>query len=136
MQGTMCEDGDLGDFLCMARHNQIISVEIEVVSLRPSGMLEAFLLTLCVLQGTDLQQLPLAFGQVHKFISNSRLLTGRSLVKFIGISQTGLTTDMVRQIAQAIASLPANTVTGPSPRLEMQKVARAPSLCFFSPLQH
>ena len=135
MQGTMCEDGDLGDLLCMTRHNQIISVEIEVVGLRPSSMLEAALLTLCVLQGTDLQQRPLAFDQVLKFIRNSRSI-GRRLVKFIGISQTGLTTDMVRQITRAIASLPANTVPDcPSPRLEMQKVV-ARALCFCPPLQH
>jgi hypothetical protein len=43
MQGTMCKDGDLGDLLCMARHNQIISVEIEVVGLRQSSMLDMLL---------------------------------------------------------------------------------------------
>ena len=87
-----------------------------------------------VVQGMDLEQRPLAFEQVLKFIRTIRS-TGRRPVKFIGISQTSLTADMVSQIARAIAFLPTNTTTDSATILEMQKVvARAPR--FTSPRLH
>jgi hypothetical protein len=87
-----------------------------------------------VVQGMDLEQRPLAFDQVLKFIRTIRS-TGRRPVKFIGISQTSLTADMVSQIARAIAFLPTNTTTDSATILEMQKVvARAPR--FTSPRLH
>ena len=87
-----------------------------------------------LVQGMDLNARPLAFEQVLKFIRTIRS-TGRRPVKFIGISRTGLTTNMVRQIARAIAFLPTNTHADSAPILEMQKVvAQAP--CFISPILH
>ena len=84
-----------------------------------------------VVLGSDLEQRPLAFEQVLKFIRTIRS-TRRRPVTFIGISRTGLNTNMVRQIVRTIAYLPTKTGTGPGPVLEMQKVfARAPQ--FISP---
>jgi hypothetical protein len=118
-----------------ARHFQIYSIETEVVRVRPSSTLAWSGLTLLrVVQGMDLEQRPLAFDQVLKFIRTIRS-TGRRPVKFIGISQTSLTADMVSQIARAIAFLPTNTTTDSATILEMQKVvARAPR--FTSPRLH
>ena len=85
-----------------------------------------------VVQGSDLEQRPLAFEQVLKFIRTIRS-TRRRPVTFIGISRTGLNTNMVRQIVRTIGYLPPKTGTGPGPVLEMQKVfARAPQ--FISPI--
>ena len=113
--------------LLLARHYQITSIEFEVFRFRPSesSMLGAAL-QFCVVQGSDLEQRPLAFEQVLKFIRTIRS-TRRRPVTFIGISRTGLNTNMVRQIVRTIAYLPTKTGTGPGPVLEMQKVfARAP----------
>ena len=73
-----------------------------------------------VVQGSDLEQRPLAFEQVLKFIRTMRS-THRRPVTFIGITRTGLTSNMVRQIGRTIALLPTKTI-GPVPVLEMQKV--------------
>ena len=86
-----------------------------------------------VVQGSELEGHPFAFEQVLKFIKTMRS-SGRRPVTFIGITRTGLTSDMVRQISRAIAILPTNTVKGAPPILEMQKVVFR-ALCFISPLQ-
>ena len=119
-------DRELAHSLLLARHFQITSIECEVFRLRSSSMLGAAL-QFCVVQGSDLEQRPLAFEQVLKFIRTIRS-TRRRPVTFIGISRTGLNTNMVRQIVlQTIAYLPTKTGTGPGPVLEMQKVfTRAP----------
>jgi hypothetical protein len=124
-------DRELAYSLLLARHFQITSIEFEVFRLRSSSMLGAAL-QFCVVQGSDLEQRPLAFEQVLKFIRTIRS-TRRRPVTFIGISRTGLNTNMVRQIVRTIAYLPPKTGTGPGPVLEMQKVfARAPQ--FISPI--
>jgi hypothetical protein len=118
-----------------ARHFQIYSIETEVVRVRPSSVLAwSGLRLLRVVQGMDLEQRPLAFDQVLKFIRTIRS-TSRRPVKFIGISQTCVTADMVRQIARAIAFLPMNTTTDSATILEMQKVV-ARALRFTSPRLH
>ena len=68
------------------------------------------------------------FGyQALNFISLRTIRSTKCLVTFMGISRTGLTTNMARQITRTIAFLPTNTITGPGPVLEMKKVvARAP----------
>ena len=99
--------------------------------LRPKYLEHALSDLTRVVQGSDLEQRPLAFEQVLKFIRTIRS-TRRRPVTFIGISRTGLNTNMVRQIVRTIAYLPPKTGTGPGPVLEMQKVfARAPQ--FISP---
>ena len=85
-----------------------------------------------VVQGSELVGNPQAFDQLLKFIKTMRS-SGRRPVTFIGITRTGLTSDMVRQISRAIAILPTNTVKGAPPILEMQKVVFR-ALCFISPL--
>ena len=58
-----------------------------------------------MVQGSDLEWRHLACDQVLKFIRTIRA-SGRHPVAFIGISRTGLTSDMVRRISRAIALLP------------------------------
>ena len=127
MMQWMGSDRDAAVFWSSARHFQITSIEFAVFCGRPSCMLPWGGLTLLrVVQGSDLEQRPFAFDQVLKFISTIRSI-GRRPVTFIGISRTGLNTNMVRQIVRTIAYLPTKTGTGPGPVLEMQKVfARAP----------
>ena len=86
-----------------------------------------------VVQGSELEGHPLAFEQLLKFIKTMRS-SGRRPVTFIGITRTGLTSNMVRQISTAIAFLPTNTFEGAPTILEMQKVVFR-ALCFISPLQ-
>ena len=115
-------DRDAARFWSWARHFQIQSIETEVFRVRPWSMLAWSSLTLLhVVQGSDLERRPLAFDQVLRFIKTIRS-SGRRPVTFIGISRTGLTTDMVRQISRAIALLPTNTFKGAPSILEMQKV--------------
>jgi hypothetical protein len=117
-------DRDAARFWSWARHFQLQSVETEVFRVRPWSVLAWSSLTLLlhVVQGSNLERLPLAFDQVLKFIKTIRS-SGRRPVTFIGISCTGLTTDMVRQISRAIAFLPTNIFEGAPSILEMQKVA-------------
>jgi hypothetical protein len=111
-------DRELAHLLALARHFQITSIEIEVFCVQ---YLEHALSDLTrVVQGSDLEQRPLAFEQVLKFIRTMRS-THRRPVTFIGITRTGLTSNMVRQIGRTIALLPTKTI-GPVPVLEMQKV--------------
>ena len=72
-------------------------------------------------QGSDLEQRPFAFDQVLKFIRTIRS-AGRRPVTFIGISRTGLTAEMVRQITRAIVTLPTSTNADSGTFLEMQQV--------------
>ena len=129
-------DRDAARFWSWARHFQLQSVETEVFRVRPWSVLAWSSLTLLlhVVQGSNLERLPLAFDQVLKFIKTIRS-SGRRPVTFIGISCTGLTTDMVRQISRAIALLPTNNFEGAPSILEMQKVV-VRALCFISPLLH
>ena len=90
------------------------------------------LTVLHVVQGSNLERLPLAFDQLLKFIKTMRS-SGRRPVTFIGISRTGLTTNMVRQISRAIAFLPTKTFKHAPSILEMQKVI-VRALRFISPL--
>ncbi len=127
-------DHDAARFWSWARHFHIQSIETEVFRVLPWSMLAWSSLTLLhVVQGSDLEQRPLAFDQVLKFIRTIRS-SGWRPVTFIGISRTGLTTDMVRQISRAIAFLPTNTFKGAPSILEMQKVV-VRALRFISPLQ-
>ena len=127
-------DRDAARFWSSARHFQIQSIETEVFRVRPWSVLAWSSLTLLhVVQGSDLEGRPLAFDQLLKFIKTMRS-SGRRAVTFIGISRTGLTSNMVRQISRAIAFLPTNTFKGAPSILEMQKVV-VRALCFISPLQ-
>ena len=126
-------DRDAALFWLSARHFQYYSIETEVFRVSPS-IAWSCLTLLRVVQGMDLEQRPIAFEQVLNFIRTIRS-TGRRPVKFIGITRTSLTADMVRQIARAIAFLPTITTGDSATILEMQKVvARAPR--FTSPRMH
>ncbi len=129
-------DRDAARFWSSARHFQIQSFETEVFRVRPWSVLAWSSLTLLhVVQGSALEGRPLAFDQLLKFIKTMRSSGRRArLVTFIGISRTGLTSNMVRQISRAIAFLPTNTFKGAPSILEMQKVV-VRALCFISPLQ-
>ena len=130
-------DRDAARFWSSARHFQIQSIETEVFRVRPWSVLAWSSLTLLhVVQGSDLEGRPLAFDQLLKFIKTMRLSGRRARpVTFIGISRTGLTSNMVRQISRAIAFLPTNTFKGAPSILEMLK-AVVQALCFISPLLH
>ena len=129
-------DRDAARFWSSARHFQIQSIETEVFRVRPWSVLAWSSLTLLhVVQGSALEGHPLAFDQLLKFIKTMRSSGRRARpVTFIGISRTGLTSNMVRQISSAIAFLPTNTFKGAPSILEMQKVV-VRALCFISPLQ-
>ena len=129
-------DRDAARFWSSARHFQIQSIETEVFRVRPWSVLAWSSLTLLhVVQGSQLEGHPLAFEQLLKFIKTMRSSGRRARpVTFIGISRTGLTSNMVRQISSAIAFLPTNTFKGAPSILEMQKVV-VRALCFISPLQ-
>jgi hypothetical protein len=129
-------DRDAARFWSSARHFQIQNIETEVFPVRPWSVLAWSSLTLLhVVQGSDLEGRPLAFDQLLKFIKTMRSSGRRARpVTFIGISRTGLTSNMVRQISSAIAFLPTNTFKGAPSILEMQKVV-VRALCFISPLQ-
>ena len=104
-----------------ARHFQIQTIETEVFRVRPWSTLAWSSLTLLhVVQGSELEGHPLAFDQLLKFIKTMRS-SGRRPVTFIGISRTGLTSNMVRQISTAIAFLPTNTFKGaPSESIDLR----------------
>ena len=128
-------DRDSARFWSSARHFQIQSIETEVFRVRPWSTLAcqwSSLTLLHVVQGSELEGHPLAFEQLLKFIKTMRS-SGRRPVTFIGITRTGLTSNMVRQISRAIAFLPTNTFEGAPPILEMQKVVFR-ALCFISPV--
>ena len=109
-------DHDAARFWSSARHFQIQSIETEVFRVRPWSMLAWSSLTLLhVVQGSELEGHPLAFEQLLKFIKTMRS-SGRRPVTFIGITRTGLTSNMVRQISTAIAFLPTNTFEASSTR--------------------
>jgi hypothetical protein len=129
-------DRDAARFWSSARHFQIQSIESEVFRVRPWSVPAWSSLTLLhVVQGSDLEGRPLAFDQLLKFIKTMRSSGRRARpVTFIGISRTGLTSNMVRQITSAIAFLPTNTFKGAPSILEMQKVV-VRALCFISPRQ-
>ncbi len=110
---------ELAHLLSCARHFQLTNIEIEVFPVRRDSA-HAFSSLTSLAQGSDLEQRPLAFNQVLNLIKTIRSKRRRP-VTFIGISRTGLTTNMARQIARTIAYLPTNTITGPVPLLEMQK---------------
>ena len=127
-------DRDAARFWSWARYFQMQSIETEVFRAMPWSMLAWSSLTLLhVVQGSELEGHPLAFDQLLKFIKTMRS-SGRRPVTFIGITRTGLTSDMVRQISRAIAFLPTNTFKGAPPILEMQKVVFR-ALRLISPLQ-
>jgi hypothetical protein len=126
-------DRDAARFWSSARHFQIQSIETEVFRVMPWSTLAWSSLTLLhVVQGSEMEGNPLAFDQLLKFIKTMRS-SGRRPVTFIGITRTGLTSNMVRQISRAIAFLPTNTFKGAPPILEMQKVVFR-ALRFISPL--
>jgi len=129
-------DRDAARFWSSARHFQIQSIETEVFRVRPWSVLAWSSLTLLhVVQRSELERRPLAFDQLLKFIKTMRSSGRRARpVTFIGITRTGLTSNMVRQISEAIAFLPTNTFKGAPSILEMQKVV-VRALCFISPLQ-
>jgi hypothetical protein len=128
-------DREFAHLLSCARHFQLTSIEIEVFPVRRDPPIEHAFSSLTILvQGSDLEQRPLAFNQVLNLIRTIRSKRRRP-VTFIGISRTGLTTNIARQIARTIAYLPTNTITGPVPLLEMQKVVERDSV-FISSIMH
>ncbi len=66
---------------------------------------------------------PGTFMQVLQLITNVR--SQMRLIRYIGLTRTGLTTKMVSKISRAVASIPIPydpAVHMPPPRLEIQKV--------------
>jgi hypothetical protein len=94
------------------------------------------ILLITSLQGTSLDVLPGVFMQVLQLITNMR--SQMRLIRYIGLTRTGLTTKMVSKISRAVASIPIPydpAVHMPPPRLEIQKVD-CTAIAFLFPLPH
>jgi hypothetical protein len=81
------------------------------------------------LQGVPLDQMDLSFHQILQFIGDLfRVRTSGEV--FVGLSQTGLTSNMVIEIARAVSTLLPQLIGRNRLKLEMDKVRRGLAGCF------
>lgn len=94
-------DTDAAKFFRLSRHVQIVSLE---------------------LQGSSLDKMPLAFGELLTMLEEMRG-DGRRRMQFIGLTRTGITRPMALQIAAALTSLPSRGPEDEEEVLEMLQVS-------------
>jgi hypothetical protein len=94
-------DTDAAKFFRLSRHVQIVSLE---------------------LQGSSLDKMPLAFGELLTMLEEMRG-DGRRRMQFIGLTRTGITRPMALKIAAALTSLPSRGPEDDEEVLEMLQVS-------------
>ena len=94
-------DADAAKFFRLSRHVEIVSLE---------------------LQGSSLDKMPLAFGELLTMLEEMRG-DGRRRMQFIGLTRTGITRPMALQIAAALTSLPSRGPEDEEETLEMLQVS-------------
>ena len=116
-------DAHVAQLVRMSRHVQIYSLELMVrphFPLSLPGVLGSD--PVVCLQGSPLDTMPLAFGEIVAMIAAMRA-NGRRRMKLIGLTRTGITSSMAHQIAQAVRFLPLHGEENEEEVLEMQQVS-------------